>query len=199
MNIGVSILGTLVAAGALVATAWHGGPSQPIYQGWVEANFVFIGADEVGRVGTLSVREGDTVTANATLFSVNDDLERAAVAAAGALVASVWHGEPSQPIYQGWVEANFVFIGADEVGRVGTLFVREGDTVTANAPLFTVNDDLERAAVAQEEAALANAQQTFHRAQELVKTGSGTRKEYDAAQSTLSETEARLELGAHAP
>ena len=113
--------------------------------------------------------------------------------AAGALVASVWHGEPSQPIYQGWVEANFVFIGADEVGRVGTLFVREGDTVTAKAPLFTVNDDLERAAVAQEEAALANAQQTFHRAQELVKTGSGTRKEYDAAQSTLSETEARLD------
>ncbi|MGB7097701.1 MAG: efflux RND transporter periplasmic adaptor subunit [Xanthobacteraceae bacterium] len=113
--------------------------------------------------------------------------------AAGALVASVWHGEPSQPIYQGWVEANFVFIGADEVGRVGTLFVREGDTVTAKAPLFTVNDDLERAAVAQEEAALANAQQTFHRAQELVKTGSGTRKEYDAAQSALSETEARLD------
>ncbi len=115
------------------------------------------------------------------------------IVAAGAFVASAWHGEPSQPIYQGWVEANFVFIGADEVGRVGTLFVREGDTVTTNAPLFTVNDDLERAAVAQEEAALANAQQTFHRAQELVKTGSGTRKEYDAAQSTLSEAEARLD------
>ena len=73
MNIGVSIVGTLVAAGALVASVWHGEPSQPIYQGWVEANFVFIGADEVGRVGTLFVREGDTVTANAPLFTVNDD------------------------------------------------------------------------------------------------------------------------------
>jgi HlyD family secretion protein len=112
--------------------------------------------------------------------------------AAGALVASAWHQEPIQPAYQGWVEANFVFIGADETGRVGTLSVREGDTVKADAPLFTVNDDLEKAAVAQEEATLANAQQTFRRAQELVKTGSGTKKEYDAAQSTLSETEAKL-------
>lgn len=76
MNIGLSILGTMVAAGAFVASTWHGEPSQPIYQGWVEANFVFIGADEVGRVGELFVREGDTVTANAPLFTVNDDLEK---------------------------------------------------------------------------------------------------------------------------
>jgi len=115
------------------------------------------------------------------------------VAAAGAFVVSAPHGETPQPIYQGWIEANTVFIGADEPGRVGTQFVREGDAVKAGAPLFTINDDLERAAVAQEEATLSNAQQTFRRAQDLLKTGSGTKKEFDAAQSALLEAEARLD------
>src|SRR5262249_51896297 len=33
------------------------------YQGWIEANLIFVGPDEVGRVQTLSVREGDVVKA----------------------------------------------------------------------------------------------------------------------------------------
>ncbi len=114
------------------------------------------------------------------------------LASIAALVVATWHAKPVEPTFQGWVEANFVFIGADEVGRVENLFVREGDTVTAAAPLFTVDADLEKAIVTQDEATLANAQQTFHRAQELFKTGSGTKKEFDDAQSALSEAEARL-------
>ena len=31
------------------------------YQGWIEANLIFVAPDEVGRVQALSVREGDTV------------------------------------------------------------------------------------------------------------------------------------------
>jgi HlyD family secretion protein len=94
--------------------------------------------------------------------------------------------------YQGWVEANLIFVAPDEVGRVQTLSVREGDAVKAGAPLFTVDDDLQRADHAQVKAAVTNAQQTFDRAATLLKTGSGTQKDFDAAQATLRDARARL-------
>jgi HlyD family secretion protein len=94
--------------------------------------------------------------------------------------------------WQGWVEANLIFVAPDEVGRVQTLSVREGDTVKTGAPLFTVDDELQRADLGQVEAALTNAQQTFDRAKQLAKTGSGTQKDFDAAQATLRDAQARL-------
>jgi HlyD family secretion protein len=114
------------------------------------------------------------------------------VIAAGAFVVATWRPPQVDPTFQGWVEANFVFIGADEIGRVESLRVREGDVVAAGAPLFTVDSDLQLAAVRQTEATFANAQQTFNRAQELLKSGTGTKKEFDNARSTLSETEASV-------
>jgi HlyD family secretion protein len=113
--------------------------------------------------------------------------------AATVLATATWQAKPTQPpVYQGWVEANFIFVGPDESGRVDTLAVREGDAIAAGAPLYTVDADLQKAAVQQDEASLANAQQTFNRAQELLKSGSGTKKDYDTARSTLTETEAKL-------
>ncbi len=111
---------------------------------------------------------------------------------AGALVITARSSEPPEPTFQGWVEANFIFIGPDEPGRVEKLSVREGDPVEKDAPLFALDADLQKAAVQQSEATLANAQQTFNRAQQLIKTGSGTKKEFDAAQSALTEAEAKL-------
>ncbi len=46
---------------------------------------------------------------------------------------------------QGWVEADLVFVGPDEAGRIEALHVREGDTVAAGAPLFAVESDLQSA------------------------------------------------------
>jgi HlyD family secretion protein len=97
-----------------------------------------------------------------------------------------------QPSYQGWIEADLVFVGPDEVGRVETLSVREGDKIEAGAPLFTLDSDLQRAEVNQNKATLANAEQTFERAQALLKRGAGTQKDFDAAQSALREIQARL-------
>ena len=48
---------------------------------------------------------------------------------------------------QGWVEADFVFVGPDETGRVETLAVHEGDQVAVGAPLFAVDADLQQADV----------------------------------------------------
>jgi HlyD family secretion protein len=98
----------------------------------------------------------------------------------------------AEGVYQGWVEADLVFVGPDENGRVETLSVREGDAVAVGAPLFTLDADLQQAEVQQTQATLANAKQAFDRAQQLLKSGSGTQKAFDDAQAALREIEARL-------
>jgi HlyD family secretion protein len=94
--------------------------------------------------------------------------------------------------FQGWIEADLVFVGPDEAGRVETLSVREGDRVAAGAPLFTLDADQQKADVLSGEATLANAQQTFRRAEELLKNRTGTQKDFDTAQAALRDAEARL-------
>jgi HlyD family secretion protein len=98
----------------------------------------------------------------------------------------------SDSSYQGWIEANLIFVAPDEVGRVQTLLVNEGDVVRTGDPLFTVDDDLQQADFAQVKASLVNAQQTFDRANQLAKSGAGTQKDLDAATATLRDAQARL-------
>jgi HlyD family secretion protein len=75
---------------------------------------------------------------------------------------------------------------------VTELNVREGDEVKAGAQLYSVDDDLQRADLNQNNATLANAQQTYDRASSLSKTGSGTQANLDAAVSALRVAEARV-------
>jgi HlyD family secretion protein len=118
---------------------------------------------------------------------------RARVLAILPLLALALAGcDDKPPMYQGWVEANLIFVGPDEAGRVETLAVREGDKVEAGAPLFTLDTELHRADLNMTMATLANAKQTFERAQTLARSGSGTQKDYDAAQAALREAEARV-------
>lgn len=100
--------------------------------------------------------------------------------------------ERRDPGYQGWVEADMIFVSPDESGRVTKLSVREGDAVEPGAPLYAVDDDLQQAELNQNNATLANARQTFERAQALSKTGSGTQANLDAAVSALRVAEARV-------
>src|SRR3982075_2722577 len=80
--------------------------------------------------------------------------------------------------YKGWVEADMIFVCPAEPGRVIKLNVREGDQVKAGAPLYSVDDDLQKADLNQNNATLANAQQTYDRAAALSKTGSGTQANF---------------------
>jgi len=64
---------------------------------------------------------------------------------------------------QGWVEADFVFVGPDEAGRVETLNVREGETVATGAPLFAVDADLQQADVNNARAQVAEARARLKR------------------------------------
>src|SRR3954449_9589648 len=69
--------------------------------------------------------------------------------------------EAKNPGYQGWVEADMIFVSPDESGRVTKLNVREGDEVQKGAPLYEVDDDLQKADLNQQNATLANAQQSY--------------------------------------
>ena len=94
---------------------------------------------------------------------------------------------------QGWVEAETVFVSPDEQGRVETLKVRQGDKVAKGDLLFTLDDDLQRADVSVKQAALSTARQNFDRAEELLKTSSGTQKSLDDARAGLTQAQANLD------
>ena len=94
--------------------------------------------------------------------------------------------------YQGWVEADLIFVSPDEAGRVDTLSVREGQTVETGEPLFAVEPELQQADVEMARAALTNATQAFDRAQALYKTSTGTQKSLEDAEATLRTAQARF-------
>jgi HlyD family secretion protein len=114
----------------------------------------------------------------------------AAACAVALLLAGCNDNKP--PMYQGWVEAELIFVGPDEAGRIETLSVREGDQVELRAPLFTLDADLQLADVAMQEAAVKNAQLAYDRAVALIKTQAGTQKALDDAEAALRTAQARL-------
>ncbi len=113
----------------------------------------------------------------------------AALGLAAVLAGCSNHRDPG---YQGWVEADMIFVSPDEYGRVTKLNVREGDEVKTGQPLYSVDDDLQQADLNQNLATLANAQQSYDRANSLSKTGSGTQANLDAAVSALRVAEAHV-------
>jgi HlyD family secretion protein len=117
-------------------------------------------------------------------------LALAVALAAGCVLAGC--NNDKVPTYQGWIEAELIFVGPDEAGRIETLSVREGDQVALRAPLFTVDADLQLADVAMQEASVKNAQQAYDRAVQLLKTNTGTQKALDDAEAALRTAQARL-------
>src|SRR5215469_6585115 len=113
---------------------------------------------------------------------------------AAAALATLLAGcnEKRDPGFQGWVEADMIFVSPDESGRVTKLNVREGDEVKQGDQLYSVDDDLQKADLNQNKATLANAQQTYDRAASLRGTGAGTQANLDAAVSALRVAEARV-------
>jgi HlyD family secretion protein len=97
-----------------------------------------------------------------------------------------------EPLYQGWVEAELIFVGPDEAGRIETLAVREGDNVEKGSLVFTLDAELQMADVAMQEASVKNAQIAYDRAQALLKTTAGTQKNLDDAEAALRTAQARL-------
>jgi HlyD family secretion protein len=114
----------------------------------------------------------------------------ALVIVAAIIAVPAWNRDTEQTL-QGWVEADFVFVSPDENGRVETLVVRQGDAVQNSAPLFSLDDELQRADLAVAEASLENAKAAFERAGQLLKTNAGTQKAYEDAEAALRSAQAR--------
>ena len=64
-------------------------------------------------------------------------------------------------IYQGWVEADLIFVSPDEPGRVETLSVREGDRSRRARRCSRVDPDLQQADVEMAKASVTNATQAL--------------------------------------
>jgi HlyD family secretion protein len=117
----------------------------------------------------------------------------ALVIALGAVTLSlVACGKSDDKGYQGWVEADLIFVSPDEAGRVDALSVREGDAVERGAPLFALDTELQQADVDMAKASVTNAKLAFDRAQTLLKTSAGTQKTVEDAEATLRTAIARL-------
>ena len=114
------------------------------------------------------------------------------ITVAALAVALAGCKETRDPGFQGWVEADMIFVSPDESGRVIKLNVREGYEVKPGELLYSVDDDLQRADLNQNNATLANAQQSYDRAASLRGTGAGTQANLDSAVSALRVAEARV-------
>jgi HlyD family secretion protein len=109
---------------------------------------------------------------------------------AGALLAAC--AKKDDPGFQGWVEADLIFVGPDEAGRLDWLKVREGDQVETGAPLFAVDPELQQADVDMAQASLANAKVSYDRALSLRNSSSGTQKAVDDAEAVIRTETARV-------
>jgi HlyD family secretion protein len=109
---------------------------------------------------------------------------------AGLLLAAC--SKKDDPSFQGWVEADLIFVGPDEGGRLEWLKVREGDQVQMGTPLFALDPELQQADVDIAQAAVKNAKLDYDRALSLLGTSSGTQKAVDDAEAIIVSEMARL-------
>lgn len=104
-------------------------------------------------------------------------LVAAVVATAGAIgvAAYFWWAAPQgHAQFHGWVEADLLFVGADEPGRVTALVVKEGEPVHQGQALFSLQSDIQdadwqqaRAALEEAKARLAKAEAAQQRPEEV--------------------------------
>lgn len=113
----------------------------------------------------------------------------------GAL--SACDGADNSGRFLGYVEGEFVLIGADDSGRLEKLHVEEGERVTVGAPLFALESNREEAALeaaqarlVQAEASLALAEVGLVRAKKLFSKGVVPRSRLDDAQSSFDTSNA---------
>lgn len=87
-----------------------------------------------------------------------------------------------------------VVIRPEIAGRVVQIHFKEGQRITADAPMISLDDTIPRAEVAQARAALALSRANYERASELLGRGAGTQRTRDEALAALRNDEASLAL-----
>ena len=88
MNEFLALLASLVA----IVIPGFGATPVPSWNGYVEAEYVYVGPASPGTIETLHVREGSVVAAGDVLFTLGEEQHRALTAAADARVAAAEAG-----------------------------------------------------------------------------------------------------------
>ena len=107
----------------------------------------------------------------------------------GLLLAASCQSEPQDNALTGYIRADYIYAAPSEFGRIAELYVTEGQEVEIGAPLFRLEDTVQRAALTQARAELARTKAV------AANLGIGARQEeLDALYAQLSEAEAQFEL-----
>ncbi len=122
----------------------------------------------------------------------------AALMALALLALAACGGEDPNQV-AGYIEANLVLVGPEEAGRLDTLAVDEGDSVTRGEDLFTLESKVQEATVAaaqarvnEAKATLEQARKSLDRAERLVKTHVASQSRLDDAQATFDTANATV-------
>jgi HlyD family secretion protein len=96
--------------------------------------------------------------------------------------------------FPGYVEAEFVRVASPLAGSLARLSVKRGDEVAANAPLFALESEQERAARAEAEARVAQAQASVANLEKARRPPeiAAAQAQLAQAQASLTQTEADL-------
>ena len=111
--------------------------------------------------------------------------------AVATMVAALFSGlfPAPEPIYNGYVEANYVYVAATNAGRLKQITVEEGMTVTEDQLLFALDDDQYRANVSAAIAQQAASEATWRN----LETGSRS-EEIDVIKASLAQAETNQAL-----
>lgn len=85
----IALLAVLVATVLFLLPIYLNGHAERPYQGWVEADMLFIGPETAGRLAAVSVEEGDHVEKGKPLFRLEDTAAKAAVSAKEASLSAL--------------------------------------------------------------------------------------------------------------
>ena len=111
-----------------------------------------------------------------------------------ALVALSGCHDATPPAYPGYVEGEFVRVGAPLSGTLATLAVQRGIQVAQDAPLFTLESEQERAARAEAEAHVRQAQATLANLEKAKRPPEIAAARAQLAQAQASATQSEADL-----
>jgi len=111
-----------------------------------------------------------------------------------ALVALAGCHDATRPGYPGYVEGEFVRVGAPLSGTLATLAVQRGIQVAQDAPLFTLESEQERAARAEAEARVRQAQATLANLEKAKRPPEIAAARAQLAQAQASATQSEADL-----
>ncbi len=162
------------------------------WQGWVEADTLFIGPETTGRLVSLSVRRGDSVKAGEPLFASESDEAQAQVKAAEATVAQARAQLAAAKAPRERPEEIDVLIAQEKAARASLEAARlefeRARTLTTKGTAATAVLDQARAAFDRDTAQLEQI-----RNQIAVARLPARAPDLEKAQEALSEAEANLE------